>query len=483
MLFGLCAFVSARSVFLGNWTNVDNITLTMNRPPRFQVTMNISNETTPTRTIYDGIFFTRNTSQGIIDMKRRQSLYGFADESNVTFFFFGVDGFQPEDVDAVVKSVSDEILAYTNFTESEELVLEMFANVTQGYTIEEELLTLFWTVKPGQLSDDPYALPVEIEGHAAQGVVSGEFSGYEFNMAEFIVQGKIFGLVMSVAMIVEMYAWSSLSKGHSVATYEQMSLTALIMHMSFDFCIGLYVLDIGLAYSFVRGVCILVFIGTLCMYFWFQMLLILQVWRIGTDIMDQDAVEVRRQLVVYFGKMSVLMFMSLFCVLAMTDFPIVALPYLCSSLLPQILHSATRSTRKTVDTKFTILLTINRIMIVYYVFIYRMNFMESHAEVTATICIVWSILQMCVVIIQNKFGGNVFTPRRWRAIDFNYFQVPVEPGMECSICMTNIEEGDATMMTPCLHGFHADCLARWMQEQMICPICRARLPSYNNLIQ
>jgi hypothetical protein len=41
--------------------------------------------------------------------------------------------------------------------------------------------------------------------------------------------------------------------------------------------------------------------------------------------------------------------------------------------------------------------------------------------------------------------------------------------------MGAIEQEDA-MTTPCGNFFHAECLGRWMQREMICPVCRDVLP-------
>jgi len=47
--------------------------------------------------------------------------------------------------------------------------------------------------------------------------------------------------------------------------------------------------------------------------------------------------------------------------------------------------------------------------------------------------------------------------------------------MQCSICKDDlIQEGRGRKTTECLHVFHEDCLKRWNQESLACPVCRKK---------
>lgn len=46
-----------------------------------------------------------------------------------------------------------------------------------------------------------------------------------------------------------------------------------------------------------------------------------------------------------------------------------------------------------------------------------------------------------------------------------------DPG-ECSICMTEFEEGDTISELPCSHRFHEACVNRWLPIKRTCPLCR-----------
>ena len=41
------------------------------------------------------------------------------------------------------------------------------------------------------------------------------------------------------------------------------------------------------------------------------------------------------------------------------------------------------------------------------------------------------------------------------------------PQVECSICL----EGDANVLLPCGHRYHAECLDRWFETRQVCPTC------------
>jgi hypothetical protein len=48
---------------------------------------------------------------------------------------------------------------------------------------------------------------------------------------------------------------------------------------------------------------------------------------------------------------------------------------------------------------------------------------------------------------------------------------------QCSICLEDFESGEERKIMPCLHGFHAICLDKWLRNNGNCPMCKHRLGS------
>ena len=48
---------------------------------------------------------------------------------------------------------------------------------------------------------------------------------------------------------------------------------------------------------------------------------------------------------------------------------------------------------------------------------------------------------------------------------------------ECSICLMEVNDGQNTILLPCGHMFHEDCVTKWLQIHNTCPLCRFELPT------
>lgn len=48
-----------------------------------------------------------------------------------------------------------------------------------------------------------------------------------------------------------------------------------------------------------------------------------------------------------------------------------------------------------------------------------------------------------------------------------------EDKRQCCICLEDFSRGDGRTSLPCLHGFHTDCVNKWLQSNGSCPICKS----------
>ena len=47
----------------------------------------------------------------------------------------------------------------------------------------------------------------------------------------------------------------------------------------------------------------------------------------------------------------------------------------------------------------------------------------------------------------------------------------------CSICLMEVTEGQNTILVPCGHMFHEECIVKWLELHNSCPVCRFELPT------
>ena len=50
-----------------------------------------------------------------------------------------------------------------------------------------------------------------------------------------------------------------------------------------------------------------------------------------------------------------------------------------------------------------------------------------------------------------------------------------EDKKRCSICLENFKNGDDSIILPCIHIFHAECIKKWMKKKNACPICKSKI--------
>ncbi len=47
----------------------------------------------------------------------------------------------------------------------------------------------------------------------------------------------------------------------------------------------------------------------------------------------------------------------------------------------------------------------------------------------------------------------------------------------CCICISDIKKNEETLLLPCGHMFHSECVVNWLNQNNTCPVCRFELPT------
>lgn len=491
ILFLLFSFSSSiiPTYYLGNWTlniTVNNNSLSFHN--NFQISL------TPTKLKFNNTEIILYQSKALLKNitlytfeRYFYSMIGLSDPNNQTFFFFQIPNrFYRDNVSQLIKRDVTSIFQYDKLNSTYYCNLSTIYSFFSDFFGDTNIIVLNYSISSSTIKpSEPFLLPITLNGmlyhqRKSNGKIDTiTLSALKFDMLKFISEGKVFGVLSGIFFMFSFYAWKSIFLVHSRSQLNRLSLPTYLMHASYEFSYSVYLLNLSLQFEFFRAIFLLLFMGYLAAHFTLQMTLITNIWKASTDLNDLREPEVRRFFLVMFFQIIFFMMASLFSIVVIFDYPLIPLLFLYSSFIPQIYKSAIQNSRKKQDFYFVIFIALNRFCILWYFFLYPNNIEGSYSFELSIGITFYFLFQVVTVILQNKLGGSFFLPRRFRANGFNYYSGTVQPNTECAICMITIEANDESMVTPCHHAFHKECLSRWMEEQMICPICRAPLP-YNS---
>ncbi|KAG5188182.1 hypothetical protein JKP88DRAFT_206755 [Tribonema minus] len=203
----------------------------------------------------------------------------------------------------------------------------------------------------------------------------------------------------------------------------------------------------------------------------------------------------RNELAVLHGRFYLALFATLAAVM-----PILVL-LLYSFWVPQIVSNILRDTRHSLHPLYLFGISATRLVLPLYFYGCPANFLvvviphyQMHYE-ECVLLVLWVSVQVCVILMQDRFGPHFFIPARFLPQKYNYYRpVPSGPqyeaaetsetadletgtGPECAICYNVVDPSLRThMVTPCDHCFHTECLQQWINIKMECPTCRSTLP-------
>ena len=334
-------------------------------------------------------------------------------------------------------------------------------------------------LSPGEVSG-PFDLPVRVEGiYNIDNLVKVSLEGVLFNLKMFVAEGKIFGVAISIVIVFQFYAWLIIVKTFTTNTRRRrLSSHSFMMHISFDFSLAFVMFDVSLYTVHMLKLFSLLFGTTMTIYFLLQMQTLTLIWKANNDL-DGDTHRLHLQVICFLTEMCVILTVTITASAYMFIAPIPSLLFLYSFWIPQIYHLCRNPVKDRNLAAFVILCTIGKDLLLAYFSFYGNNIMNKIGREVGLGFIIYFTVQSVIVALQCVFGGDFMVPRRFRSTGFSYTRSRPPYGTECPICMSQIEPEDRAMVTPCGHCFHRACLERWMEQELICPVCRARLPQEN----
>jgi len=323
----------------------------------------------------------------------------------------------------------------------------------------------------------PFSLKRSIEGGLlGKGQFNLSFQAYEFDSGGFVVQGKVLSMIFAFCVILNCYAWyfllSSLSTINSLIP---ISFHSISMHISTDFGISLLVLDISMSNPSFFYPFFVIFLVYVASYILIQMRILTLFSRYYVELDNDNAnTNDKGNFFSFLIEISVSLSIASLSVSLSMQHPFIFLPYLCSFFLPQIFKSAQNNT-KPGSKCFSILISLSRLIPFWYFTFIKENIGEVFSYKVGIVFTIWVLFLLFIILLQSNYGGSFFLPKSFVPNTYSYQHV-CEKEVECPICMCTIHESSKCMITPCSHCFHEECLSRWMDEQLICPICRSTLP-------
>ena len=422
------------------------------------------------------------------DTNYRQVYYIGKFTSNFSsFFYIGYVG-DIKDAENIIKVINDSLVLLNKTEPDDHYALRKMISQTQKQNLRVIYKIISFNISEGKQNFSMFYSNTMAKGEIfintrlerkqdplMDFVIYKNFTAFQFDEYKFIFSGKMLGILASIGVYISYLAWVKLEEYFDTnSKLMQLSVHSFILHVVFDFSYGVLLFNLADINSHLTLLFTMIFGLIMILYFFFETRLLSEIWRasIGDiDIEMQQPVfldfflEITIAIFVYNGTMSYIFKKPFICVTLLYSF-----------FIPQIIHSAKTFSRKSHDTFFNLTISLARLLPLYYFSLYKPNIMESYSPSVAIYGTLYVGIQNLIILLQNRFGGGFFVPKPFHPIPFDYQAGQVEPGTECLICLSQIEPNEETMVTPCHHCFHKDCLERWMDVQLICPVCRATLP-------
>jgi transmembrane E3 ubiquitin-protein ligase len=147
--------------------------------------------------------------------------------------------------------------------------------------------------------------------------------------------------------------------------------------------------------------------------------------------------------------------------------------------IPQIIQNTIRNHSRPLKWWFIIGISICRGLTPLYVWVCPFNVVQHQLySFSGLVLLSWLAFQVWILYMQDRFGPRYYIPTGYLPMLYDYHPASL-PNSECGICFGQICTNDDPqdyMVTPCNHVYHTECLIRWIEIKLECPICRTELP-------
>ncbi|KYO02610.1 E3 ubiquitin-protein ligase, putative [Plasmodium reichenowi] len=321
------------------------------------------------------------------------------------------------------------------------------------------------------------------------------FEGIDIDKKYISTKVLNFSIVFNIKSIIEISLfWSQIGTSGSIPGASRISLISICLNSLIDIFESLLLLYEVLLSKLLLIHFILMILLKFLLFTIMEVRYVLIVWKAnhqhevneGWEHMQRKLSKLYKY---YYGSIFLLILLFYY---VFPFFPyILLILYLC--WLPQILLDIWRGQRNSVDIKFVFILSLCRLYLPIYIYLYPHNIfqLDTFSQLIDTSNTMFSILVIFIVFIQciYMFLQRIYGPRYFVNIDLlphvhNYYKtidVNFEAGIpECVICMYDIVlKPNKYCVTPCYHIFHEKCLQQWMDIKLECPTCRGPLPNFS----
>ena len=281
----------------------------------------------------------------------------------------------------------------------------------------------------------------------------------------------------------------------SSSNFARFALGSVVMQSILDSIDSMVSFFMGLSVQFLFNIFIIIALFKFILFSFFEMRVIIFAWRqvYANQVNGLDPYEAARvertwiQTRMYIPMIACLVLIIMYP--EVTGVPLVIVSQLF--WVPQIVQDAVKGHKSPLTNRFIVGVSACRALIPSYVWgcpesIFNDELLPrppGGAWVAVTVVLLQAV-QAGILLTQKRFGPRWFVPWIFLPHVYNYYRkvdMDEEFGVpECVVCMSEIDlkpsDKKSTVITPCGHLFHTQCLSEWMNLRQECPLCRRELP-------